>query len=37
MEGEDVSSEDLYSYATDLENAIAALLSKAKEKEIENV
>jgi hypothetical protein len=37
MEGEDVSSEDLYSYATDLENAIAALLSKAKQKEMENV
>jgi len=35
MEGEDVSSEDLYSYASELENSIAALLAKAKQKENE--
>ena len=37
MEGEDVSSEDLYSYASELENSIAALLAKAKQKENESV
>jgi len=36
MEGEGIASEDLYSYATDLETAIAALLSKAKQKENES-
>jgi hypothetical protein len=35
MEGENIGSDDLYAYATDLEKAIAALLSKAKEKEDE--
>jgi hypothetical protein len=35
MEGEDIGSDDLYAYATDLENAVAALLTKAKEKENE--
>jgi hypothetical protein len=35
MEGEDIGTEDLYAYATDLENAVAALLTKAKEKENE--
>jgi hypothetical protein len=35
MEGEDIGSDDLYAYATDLENAVAALLTKAKEKEDE--
>ena len=37
MEGEDIASEDLYAYATDLENAISALLAKAKQKENECV
>lgn len=35
MEGEDIGSDDLYAYANELENSIAALLSKAKEKESE--
>jgi len=33
MEGDEIASQDLYAYATDLEDAIAALLSKAKVKE----
>jgi len=33
MEGEEIASQDLYAYANDLEDAIAALLSKAKIKE----
>jgi len=37
MEGEDVSSEDLYSYASELEKSIAALLSKAAEKEKQEI
>ena len=35
-EGEDIGSEDLYGYATELENSIATLLAKAKQKENES-
>ena len=37
MEGEDIASQALYSYASELENSIAALLAKAKQKENESV
>ena len=37
MEGEEIASQDLYAYANDLEDAIAALLMRAKVKEQENV
>jgi hypothetical protein len=37
MEGEDIGSQDLYAYANDLEDALAALLMRAKIKEQENV
>jgi len=33
MEGEDIASQDLYAYANDLEDAIAALLMQAKAQE----
>jgi hypothetical protein len=33
MEGEDIASTDLYELAGDLEQSIAAILQKAKEKE----
>ena len=35
QEGENLSSEDLYAMASDLEESIAALLSAAKRKETE--
>lgn len=35
MEGEDITSEDLYAMASDLEASIAALLTAAKRKETE--
>lgn len=37
MEGEDIASQDLYSYASELEKSIAALLSKAAEKEKQEI
>jgi len=37
MEGEDIGSQDLYAYATDLEEAISILLTKAKIKESETI
>ena len=35
-EGEDIASDDLYAYATELESSIAALLAKAQQKENES-
>ena len=35
MEGENIASDDLYAYASELETSIATLLSKAKVKENE--